>query len=239
MHVLAIGGGGFVQDARYRAAPGPLITYALSLTGVADPKVTALYTATGDDVQRVVNWHSAWVGTSVRASHLALFPMPNVDDVRAHVLGQHAVYVGGGSVANLLAVWRVHGLVDVFREAAAAGVVLFGVSAGSLCWFTGGTTDSYGPVLQPVTDGVGIVKASNCPHYGSEALRRPTYQHLVAAGTIAAGWAADDNVGLHFTSADGPPEVVAAAEGFHGYRVEQDGNGGVVETLLPARLLPA
>ena len=90
-----------------------------------------------------------------QVSHLSLFPMPTVADVRAHLLAQDVVWVGGGSVANLLAVWRVHGLDEVFREVWEAGVVLGGVSAGSLCWHVGGTTDSFGPDLRPVTNGLG------------------------------------------------------------------------------------
>jgi peptidase E len=235
-HVLAIGGGGFRLTERYGAEPGPLVRHALDLTGRDDPAVTALYTATGDPAERIAQWYATWAPTPVRASHLALFPMPNVDDVRAHLLAQDAVYVGGGSVANLLAVWRVHGLVEAFAEAATAGVVLFGVSAGSLCWFEGGTTDSYGPELRVVTGGLGLLPGSNCPHYDSEARRRPTYQRLVGDGTLPPGHAADDGVGLHFV--DGRfVEAVSDRDGAAAYRVEQAA-GGVEETRIEPRRLP-
>ncbi len=97
-----------------------------------------------------------WAADSrgLQASHVAVMPMPNVDDLRRHLLSQDAVYVGGGSVAGLMVLWRLHGLDVVMREAWEAGVVLFGVSAGSLCWHSGGTTDSYGPELRPWTDGL-------------------------------------------------------------------------------------
>ena len=113
--------------------------------------------------------------------------MPTVTDVRAHLLAQDVVRVGGGSVADLLAVWRVHGLGDVFREAWEAGVVLAGVSAGSPCWHTGGSTDSDGPDLRPVTDGLGLIPTSNGVHYDSEGQRRPLYHRLGADGRCPGG----------------------------------------------------
>jgi len=233
-HILAIGGGGFTPTQRYGARPGPLVEYALSLTAGAAPKVCALYTATADDPARIAAFYGAWAGTGVRPSHLALFPMPSVDDVRGHLLDQDAIYVGG-SVANLLAVWRTHGLDDVLREAWQAGVVLFGVSAGSLCWFAGGTTDSFGPELRPFTNGLGMIPDSNCPHYDSEACRRPLYQQLVASGTLPPGVAADDGVGLHYVGTE-LVEAVADRPGASAWRVER-GPDGAVETRIEPRLL--
>src|SRR3954465_8924705 len=113
------------------------------------PRLCYLGTATGDDPARVAGVYGAFSGSPVRVSHLSLFPMPTVDDVRSHLLTQDVIWVGGGSVANLLVVWRVHGLDEVLAECWRAGVVLGGVSAGSLCWHVGGTTDSYGPELRP------------------------------------------------------------------------------------------
>jgi peptidase E len=231
VNILAIGGGGFVATERYGAKPGPLIEHALSLTGKDDAKVCALYTATGDDVARIANWYAAWADRPERASHVAVMPMPNVDDLRRHLLAQDAVYVGGGSVAGLMVLWRLHGLDTVFREAWEAGVVLFGVSAGSLCWHSGGTTDSFGPELRPWTDGLGLIPGSNCPHYDSEARRRPLYQRLVADGALAPGYAADDDVGLHYVGSE-LHEAVSAREGAAAYRVDRDG-----ETRIEAGLL--
>ena len=233
MQILAIGGGGFVSNERYGAEPGPLIRHALALTGKEAPKVCALYTATGDDVARIANWYACWAayGRGVTASHVALMPMPNVDDLRAHLLGQDAVYVGGGSVAGLMVLWRLHGVDAVFREAWEAGVVLFGVSAGSLCWHSGGTTDSYGPELRPWTDGLGLVPGSNCPHYDSEARRRPLYQRLVREAALAPGYAADDGVGLHYVGTD-LHEAVRDRDGASAWKVDEGG-----ETQVAARLL--
>ena len=233
MNILAIGGGGFVPTDRYGARPGPLVRHALALTGRDHPKVCALYTATGDDTARIAQWYACWASFSpwVAASHVALLPMPNVDDLRAHLLGQDAIYVGGGSVAGLMVLWRLHGVDEVLREAWQAGVVLFGVSAGALCWHSGGTTDSYGPKLRPWTDGLGLVPGSHCPHYDSEVTRRPLYQRLVREGVLAPGYAADDSVGLHYVGT-GLHEAVTDREGASAWRVQKDG-----ETRIAARLL--
>jgi len=231
VNILAIGGGGFQATERYGATPGPLIEHALSLTGQEAPKVCALYTATGDDTPRIANWYAAWADRPERASHIAVLPMPNVDDLRRHLLDQDAVYVGGGSVAGLMVLWRLHGIDAVFREAWEAGVVLFGVSAGSLCWHAGGTTDSFGPQLRPWTDGLALIPGSNCPHYDSEARRRPLYQQLVADGTLPPGYAADDGVGLHYVGTE-LHEAVADRDGASAWRVQPDG-----ETQVPTRRL--
>jgi peptidase E len=233
VNILAIGGGGFLPTARYGARPGPLVEHALALTGKDSPRVCGLYTATGDDVARVAQWYACWAGygRGVTASHVAVLPMPNVDDLRRHLLAQDAVYVGGGSVAGLMALWRLHGLDAVFREAWEAGVVLFGVSAGSLCWHSGGTTDSFGPDLRPWNDGLGLIPGSNCPHYDSEARRRPLYQRLIAEGRLAPGYAADDGVGLHYVGTE-LHEAVRDRDDAAAWRVEPD-----KETRVEARLL--
>ena len=138
-------------------------------------------------------------------------------------------------MANLLAVWRVHGVDTAMRVAWQAGVVLAGVSAGSLCWFEAGTTDSYDDELRPMPPGLGLLPGSNCPHYDSEARRRPVFQGLIGAGAIPAGYAAEDGVGLHFIGTE-LTEVLAHPAGKHAYRVEVV-DGSVVETPLPARTL--
>jgi peptidase E len=215
--IVAIGGGGLVeQDGRH-----PMLEHVVGLTGKDRPRLCYLGTAWGDASQWTAAFYDAVRDLDVRPSHLALFPQPNVPDVRAHLLAQDAVYVGGGSVANLLAVWRTHGLDATFREAWEAGVVLSGTSAGSICWFTGGTTDSFGDDLKPVTNGLGLIPASNTPHYDSEERRRPTYQGLVADGTLDPGWAADDGVGLVFEGTTFV-EAVAFTDGA-AWRVERDG----------------
>ncbi len=215
---------------------GGLLRYALELSGADRPKLCFLNTATGDDDARLLACYGAAAGEPVEASHVALFPMPNVEDLRAHLLAQDVIWVGGGSVANLLALWRVHGLDAVLGEAFERGVVLAGVSAGSLCWHTGGTTDSFGPELSPVTNGLGLVPYGNGVHYDSEPQRRPLLQHLVATGVLPRSYATEDGVGLHYVGSE-MREAVTELPGRRAYRLESDGNGGVVETALSTRLL--
>jgi peptidase E len=227
MRIVAIGGGGLAE----RDGRRPMLSYVLSLTQATRPRVCYVGTAMGDMADVTLMFYNAVRDLDVRPSHLDLFPMPNVPDVRAHLLAQDVIYVGGGSVANLLAVWRTHGLDVYLREAWEAGVVLSGTSAGSICWFEGGTTDSYGLDLQPVTNGLGLLPGSNTPHYDSEERRRPTYQRLVGNGTLPPGWAADDSVGLVF---DGTSfvEAVSYKPDAAAWRVSRDGE----ERVEPRRL---
>ncbi|CCH88966.1 Peptidase S51 dipeptidase E [Modestobacter italicus] len=219
-------------------SPGPVFDLAFQLAGARDrPRICFLGTAAGDDPTTVSGFYGAFARRpEVAASHLSLFPMPTVADVRAHLLAQDVVWVGGGSVANLLAVWRVHGLDEVFREAWQAGVVLAGVSAGSLCWHAGGTTDSFGPGLRPVTDGLGLLPHSNGVHHDSEPRRRPVYHRLVADGTLPAGYATDDGVGLVYRGTE-LVEAVADRPGKAAYRVERSADGTAVETRIEPRRL--
>lgn len=230
-HIVATSSGGFLLDERYGARPGPLMELCRTLSGADEPRVCALHTATGDDAASRARWYAAVAGAGWRPSHLALFPMPNVDDIRAHLLAQDIVWVGGGNVAGLMVMWRLHGVDAVLREAWEAGVVLTGGSAGSLCWHTGGTTDSFGPGLRPWTDGLGLVAGSTCPHYDSESRRRPLYQQLVRDGALDPGHATDDGVGLHYV--DGVlHEAVTDRAGACAWRVDAAG-----ETRVEARLL--
>jgi peptidase E len=230
---------GFTSAGRgpYDWRPGPVFDLAFDLAGRTErPRLCYLGTATGDDPVRIAGVYGAFAGSDVEVTHLSLFPMPTVADVRAHLLGQDVVWVGGGSVANLLAVWRVHGLDEIFREAWRAGVVLGGVSAGSLCWHVGGTTDSYGPDLRPVTNGLGLVPTSNGVHYDSEDQRRPLYHRLVADGTLPAGYATDDGVGLVYRGTE-LAEAVADRPGPAAYRVERGPDGQARETRIEPRRL--
>jgi peptidase E len=164
--------------------------------------------------------------------------MPNVSDPEDLLMSQDIIFVGGGSVANMLAVWRVHGIDEIMRKAWHAGIILAGSSAGGICWFVGGTTDSFGRKLRPFTDGLGMLPGSFCPHYQSEPERRPLYQRLVAEGALPGGLACDDGVAAHFVD-DNLAEMVSDDPRGNGYRVEPDGAGGAIETQLPVRFLGA
>lgn len=228
--------GGYVPGRRMPIEAGPILRYAFELSHVANPRVCIVNTAGGDD-PRWQGWcYAALAEAGGRPTHLSVFGMPNVPDVTAHLLGCDVVWVGGGSVANLLALWRVHGIDVAMRAAWEAGVVLGGVSAGSLCWHVGGTTDSFGPELQPVTNGLGLLPHSNTPHYDSEARRRPTYQSLIANGTLPDGWATDDGTGLLFRGTE-LTDCVADRANAYCWRVVRDGERAV-ETQITPRLLP-
>jgi peptidase E len=168
--------------------------------------------------------------------HLNLFPMPPVNDIGALLLEQDVIWVGGGSVANLLAVWGVHDLRPLLVDAWQAGVVLGGVSAGSICWHSGGTTDSFGPELRAVTNGLGLLPFSNGVHYDSENRRRPFFQECIATGVLSAGYATDDGVGLVYSGTD-MVEAVTEVAGKGAYWVERRDDVAVEERIQP-RLLP-
>ena len=230
--------GGMKSSQRLQWEVGPLTELAVELSGVTGraPRVCFLPTACGDNPSLTAAFYAAATRVGWEASHLQLFPMPNLDDVRGHLLSRDVVWVWGGSVAGLLAMWRLHGLEEVLREAWQAGVVLTGVSAGSICWHVGGTTDSFGPELRPVTDGLALLPYSNGVHYDSEPRRRPLFQRLVADGTLPDGYATDDGVGLLYRGTD-LASAWAERDGAGAYRVSRDG-GRAVETPLDVTRLP-
>lgn len=238
MRILATSGGFLpTQIGPFQWRRGPLIDHAIELAG-SPPRARVCYlgTATGDSVNGTTGFYRAFAGSEVRATHLELFAMPNVADVRAHLLAQDVIWVGGGSVANLLAVWRVHGLDEVLRECGESGVVLGGVSAGSICWHVGGPTDSFGLELRPVTNGLALLPYGNGVHYDSEEQRRPLLHRLVAEGTLPTSYATDDGVGLSYEGSE-LVEAVADRTGAAAYRVERGADGKAVETRIEPRLL--
>jgi peptidase E len=235
-HILATSGG-FRSSGRSGWEVGPLLDHALALSGASRPRICYLGTAGGDNLGAYAMFYAAFAGREdVRPSHLQLFPMPNVADPARHLLEQDVVWVGGGSVAGLLAMWQLHGIDQAMRAAWEAGVVLAGVSAGSLCWHVGGPTDSFGPDLRPVTNGLALVPYGNGVHYDSEEQRRPLLHSLVADGTLPMSYATDDGVGLHYAGTE-LHEVVSDRDDAFGYRVERNADGTVSETVLPPRRL--
>jgi peptidase E len=196
--------GGIRGGRRTRWEFSALTEYAVDLAGVDGraPRVCLLNTAYGHDSAVLHHLYEAAQVRGFSASHLALFPMPNVEDITAHLLAHDVVWVYGGSVAGLLAMWRLHGVDAAMRTAWRAGVVLTGISAGSICWHAGGTTDSFGPDLRPVTDGLALVPYANGVHYDSEDQRRPLLQRLVADGTLPPAYATDDGAGVLYRGAE-------------------------------------
>lgn len=230
--------GGYVPGRRVRVELGPLVHHAVELSGVSGrrPRVGYLGTAHGDQRATVAERHEAAAVAGFELNPLVLFPMPNVDDVEGYLLEQDVVWVDGGSVANLLAVWRVHGLDAVFRRVWAAGVVLAGISAGSICWHAAGTTDSFGPELRPVRDGLGLLPYGNGVHYDSEERRRPLVHDLVARGELGLTYCTDDGVGLVYRGTE-LVEAVAERRGPGAYVVRREGDRAVEDRIEP-RLLP-
>ncbi|MDJ0358094.1 peptidase E [Paenarthrobacter sp. PH39-S1] len=234
--------GGYKTGIRTPLEFNSLVHHAVDLSGVTGraPRVTHVGTASGDQ-----RWFNNDVSEAARVagfdlSHLNLFPMPNMADMEAHLLSQDVVWVNGGSVANLLALWRVHGLGPIFRRAWEAGIVLAGVSAGSICWFQGGTTDSFGPELRAVTNGLGLLPYGNGVHYDSEVARRPLVHKLVAAGTLGVTHCTDDGVGLVYRGTE-LADVVTELPGKSAYIVTSKAGEGpdavATERRLDARLL--
>src|SRR2546423_118841 len=213
-HIVALGGGGFTHDG------DPVLDdFVLGLAARERPRVCFLPTASGDSADYVVSFYEAF-RERAEPAHLELFGRPRLD-VRDFLLAQDVVYVGGGNTANMLAIWGVHGVDGILREAWERGIVLAGMSAGSICWFEAGVTDSFGVELAPL-ECLGFLPGSNCPHYDSEERRRPTYRRLVESGELPPGLAADDGVGLHFVDTE-LAEAVSARDGAGAFRVERGG----------------
>jgi peptidase E len=229
--------GGYRRADRHQLSFSPLVHHAVELSGATGraPRVCHLGTAGGDQRSFNAELDDAAREAGFALSHLNLFTMPSVADVEGHLLSQDVVWVNGGSVANLLAVWRVHGLDEIFERVWRAGVVLSGVSAGSICWFVGGTTDSFGPELRPVTNGLALLPYGNGVHYDSEERRRPLVHRLVADGTLPETHCTDDGVGLVYRGTE-LLEAVSDVPGKGAYVVRRGPDGAEEERIEPRPL---
>jgi peptidase E len=208
--------------------------FLLSLLPSPRPRVCLLPTASADDRGLVTGFYDAFARRT-EASWLPLFQRRD-EDLRSRILGQDLVLVWGGNTADMLAIWRIHGLDVILREAWEAGTVLAGLSAGAICWFEASVTDSFGPQLARLDDGLGLLSGSCCPHYDGEPQRRPTYRRLVEAG-FPGGYAVDDAAALVFEGTE-LLEVVASTPGARAFRVTL-GPDGAEEAPLPTRYLGA
>ncbi len=229
--------GGFIQTDRWGVMkPGGIFNRALALTGKDRPRVLFVMTATGDNDSYIRSSYQAVSNIAVDAEHLALFTQPNVPVEEAFGRAD-LVWVGGGSVANLLALWKLHGVDVAARDAWERGVVMAGVSAGSICWHVGGPTDSFGPKLETVTNALSLIPYGNGVHYDSEAQRRPLLQSLVADQTLPLSYATDDHAAIIYQGED-PIEVVIDTPDSkaRAYRVEKIGSE-VKETELAVGIL--
>jgi peptidase E len=221
-----MGGGGFTMEPENPA----LDDYVLSLADAPMPRICLLPTASGDGEAQIRQFHATFGSRACEPMHISLFrlgsrPVP----LRETLLNQHVIYVGGGSMLGLLAVWRALGLDVILRECWEAGVVLAGLSAGAMCWFEWGITSSLGsPAPSP---GLGFLPGSMSVHADGEPGRLPVCRGAIADGTIPPGYAADDGVALLFRGTE-LEEVVSSRPGRRALRLGPDG-----ETALQARLL--
>lgn len=207
--------------------------YVLEASGKPRPHVLFVGTASGDDLSYVARFYESYAALDCTPSHLTFFKRAPAD-LRSLVRAQDVVHVGGGNTRSMLAVWRDWEFEKILGDALELGTVLCGSSAGSICWFEEGVTDSIAGDLTRMT-GLGFLAGSNCPHYDGEPARRPAYQRMVAEAVIAPGYAADDGAALHFVNG-ALHAIVSARPNATAYRVERD---GVVarESRLDARTL--
>jgi peptidase E len=222
--ILATSGGFIEGPTQGSVLLGRMLLDALALTGKDRPRVCLVYTATGDADMYYARSYAAFNEAGCDVTELRLFTQPSANP-EERLCGSDLVWVGGGSVANLLALWRLHRVDAAMREAWTTGVILSGVSAGSLCWHEGGTTDSFGPILQPVTNALGFLPYANGVHYDAEEQRRPLLHRLMKDHTLGPlGFATDNRVGIWYEGIE-PTTVVADLEvdpttGPAAYRVE-------------------
>lgn len=225
-----------VEGSRWKPGNRLLDEFVLSLARSSRPRVCFLPTASGDADGYIARFYRAFTALDCRPAELRLFSR-DVLDLESFVLAQDVIYVGGGNTANLLAVWRAHGLDRVLRQAWEEGVVLCGLSAGMNCWFSQSVTDSFGTArLAPLHDGLALLPGSCCPHYDGEAQRRPAFRELIASGALTDGLAADDGAALVFHG-ETLSEVVTSRPEAAAYRVCRTADGHSAEQGIPARYL--
>lgn len=190
--IVAMGGGGWGMEPK-----NPLLDYYIyNLSDKKEPKVCFIPTASGDSEEYIERFYQHFVPKPACLSHLSLFK-PSTSDLRGLILDQDIIYVGGGNTKNLIALWKEWQLDSILRQAWSQGVILCGLSAGSICWFEEGVTDSIPGKYTPLKC-LGFLTGSNCPHYDGEVERRPSYHRLLSQGLIKEGYATDDGVALHF-----------------------------------------
>ena len=226
--LIVQGGGGFLME-KSRA----LDVHFLRATGKPNPRVCFVGTASGDAESARYKFYEAMASLDCRATHLSLVQPPTAD-LASFVLEQDAIYVGGGNTRSLLALWREWGLDVALRAAYEQGTVLGGISAGMICWFEYGITDSVPGTLSPLR-GLGWLLGTGCPHYDGEAERRPAFHRLLAEGKVPGGYAADDGAALHYVD-EALADCVVSRPNARAYRLALDG-GRATETPVPCRML--
>ena len=226
--IIPIGGGGFYRDAENLE----LEKYVIRQSGSENPRVCFIPTASGEPDHYVASFYTAFLKLGCKPSVLTFFK--RTPDLRSFLLNQDVIFVGGGNTKSLIAVWRDWGAIEILRDAWQSGIVLTGVSAGAICWFEQGLTDSFSDGLRRLNC-LGFLSGSCCPHYDGEAQRRPSLHKLLTAGEIAAGVAIEDWTGVHFIG-DTVHKVIASKRSARAYSMRAV-HGSVQEVALPVEYL--
>ncbi len=229
MQIIAMGGGGFSMEPE-----NPLLDlYVLRATGKPRPKVCFLAQASGESQDYILRFYTAFSRYDCQSSHLSLFRPPTAD-LEGFLLGHDLIYVGGGNTKSMLDLWREWSLAGILRRAWEQGVVLAGLSAGAICWFEQGHTDSVPGPLSALPC-LGFLAGSFSPHYDGEAARQPSFRHLVGVGELKDGYGVEDGVGLHFVGTE-LKNAVGSRPNSKAYRIQYTA-GGVEETPIPTSYL--
>lgn len=221
--IIAMGGGGFSME------PDNLLLdqYILEQSGKDKPKICFIPTASGDADSYIERFMTSSQSLSCEPSYLSLYEPPS--SLESFVMNQNILYVGGGNTKNLLALWKEWGLDTILYRAWKKGTILAGLSAGSICWFEQGLTNSFPGRIIPITC-LGFLKGSNCPHFDGEESRRPAYHHYLSEGIIKEGIAADDGVALHYIEGD-LKGIVSSRQEAYAYHMRLN-EGTVIEERL-------
>jgi len=212
------------------------IMYIASLTGKENPKICFMPTATGDSLVTIVRWYDSCANLPIRpfVQRMFISSYTQKDSFETVLLGMDAIIVGGGNTLNMMVIWKAHKIDEILEKAWEKGIVLGGGSAGSLCWFEHGTTDSRPTELSKV-EGLGFIKTSHCPHYHAEPQRKPLYWEKIKSKEYKAGYACDDKAGIYFEDNE-VKKVVALDEQSNAYFVSAE-KGEVKEELLTKEVL--
>jgi dipeptidase E len=214
----------------------PFLNYVIALTKKPNPKICYIPTASADNPNGIASWFERCVGLPMQPYVLRTFinSAPGQKTFEETILGMDAIIVGGGSTLNMIAIWKAQGIDTVLREAYEKGIVMAGGSAGSLCWFNGGMTDSR-PIALSLVECLGFIKTSHCPHYHSEPTRKPLYQQAILTGKLGPGYACDDRAGILFQN-EKLIKSVAIDDNSHTWFLSVV-DGKIKEDVLPVEMI--
>jgi dipeptidase E len=229
--ILALGG----HDFNRRDGNDAICDLIVELAQSPKPRICLLPTASGDPQDQIARFRRAFGERDCVPSIVSLFRLGEEPlDLRNELLGQDAIYVGGGSLLNLIAIWRAHGLDEILRECWREGILLCGQSAGAMCWFERGITSSSG---QPtITSGLGFIPGAACVHYLSEPQRRRRFLRAIGRGDLARGLGLEDQTGAVFEGTE-MTEAVSARQGASVWEVARRDGDPAETTLAPRRLV--